>query len=193
MWLSALCGVVWIFLLALCFLGSPQVYSMCALAAKLGSPPVARCGRRLTLCLLVLASSRVAAAPLPRGGWQPGEQAAPLALDGPRADAVEVATDVTFLAPGTFDAPLEFLNADGRHGRALLSECVSVWLTNSVPASCVQFKPTASPAARTPHAYFNAPLKCPHADFCASTLVCAVCEHQILLERTPAHFIAPLK
>ena len=158
MWLSALCGVVWICLSALCFLGSPQVYSKCALTAKLGSPPVARCGRRLALCLLVLASSRVAAAPLPRGGWQSGEQAAPLASDGPRADAVEVATDVTFLAPGTFDAPLEFLNADGQHGRAL-SECVSVWLTNFVPASCVQFKPTASPAARTSQAYFNAPLK----------------------------------
>ena len=134
MWLSALCGVVWGCLPALCFSGSTQVYSMCALAAKLGSPPVSRCGRRLTLCLLVLASSRVAAAPLPRGGWQPGEQAAPLALDGPRADVVEVATDVTFIAPGTFDAPLEFLNADGQHGRAL-SDCVSVWLTNSVPAS----------------------------------------------------------
>ena len=73
--LSALRGVVWGCLSALCVLGSPRAHPTCAPTAKLGAPPVARCGRRWALCLLMLTSSR--AAPLPRGGWQPGEQAVP--------------------------------------------------------------------------------------------------------------------
>ena len=40
---------------------------------------------------------------------------------------------------------------------------------------------------------YIAPMKCPHAHFCASILARTVCEHQLALERPPAHFNAPLK
>ena len=63
------------------------------------------------------------------------------------------------------------------------------WVSTTRHSNASQ--PTSTPAEVPPRLESRAPLKCPCADYCASTLVCAACAPQPLLEPTLPHFNAP--
>ncbi len=136
----------------------------------------------VVLLWLLFGAPVAGAASLPmEGDVEHGE----VASDEPHSS---LGAEFTFVSPGSFDAPLDFLGAsEGQHGRTL-SECVST-------GPQMQFKhlPNFNAQLEPRPAHFNAPMKWPLTDFCVSTLACAGCEQQAPLERRPAHFNAPMK
>ena len=78
----------------------------------------------MTLLWLLLGAPMVASLPLEVG--PPDAERAEAASETPPSSSLGV--DFTFVTPGTFDKPLDFLGSpEGPHGRAL-NECVSTGL-----------------------------------------------------------------